>query len=132
MVDRDGLHAVIQALMQAVGRESLLSAVQQACDLRMGPEPVVVGLAGAQVGLLPTSQASCCLRHDRLDGCAPLAGRAVGGRWVVPCALDGLLCRNSDAHAVAVASGGRRGRGSSSSIHTPGWLVYNKNFWLLY
>ena len=36
--------------MQAVGRESLLSAVQQACDLRMGPEPVVVGLAGAQVG----------------------------------------------------------------------------------
>ena len=67
VVDRDGLHAVIQALMQAVGRESLLSAVQQACDLRMGPEPVVVGLAGAQVGLLPTSQASCRLRHDRRE-----------------------------------------------------------------
>ena len=46
LAGRDGLPALIRALQQAVGRDSIMSAIEEVCGVHWGEEPLIAGPGG--------------------------------------------------------------------------------------
>ena len=67
LAERDGVPALIRALLQAVGRGSIMSAVEEVCGVHWGEEPLIVGPGGQ--GEVCWRQLICSCSSARTQGC---------------------------------------------------------------
>ena len=117
LVERDGLEVLLRALVQCVGRNRLMTAVEKECDVRWGIEPVITGVSGQQVGIhCPIPNAQCPMPTPPL----PLSngrrsGRATGmrprlrARRARPRSRRWVVCQRGDRCAVALRHSGTSG-----------------------